>query len=221
MPGSQCPGSAPPRPVLPSPRPRRLRERTATHCGTDSAQSLGRQRLRRQSQGGSSHCERRRPLRPVTYLSGQSMAARLLAPKLLFQKLLQRNRLVVRSVLSAKDQRDPAPSRSLSEGPPRLLVAAQLLKVALAKLIPFRRIVAEPLAQRVARRDVFHPSLDFESLFLNAARPQAIDQVTRAVAGRRWIVRSLDLDAHCWKSSIVELRNELFAGRLNWNPCLE
>src|SRR5262245_15494421 len=71
--------------------------------------------------------------------------------------LLQRNGVVVLGVVRAVDERDPTPAGGGHDWFPRLRVRVELAPVPFAKVVPFLRIVAEPLAQFCGRADSFQP----------------------------------------------------------------
>ena len=68
---------------------------------------------------------------------------------------------------------------------------SEFLPVTDLELLPFGRIVAEPLAQLRARGHVLQPQIHRRALFGQAARPQAIDQDSQAVLSGRLFVNSL------------------------------
>lgn len=63
--------------------------------------------------------------------------------------------------------------------------------VALLKLKPFSRIVAEPLAKFRGRGDVFQPDIPVKLTFLYPARPQFLHQKSAAILTSRQFVSPL------------------------------
>ena len=96
--------------------------------------------------------------------------------------------VVVFGVMGAVEQRHRPARQQVRELPDRVRIFAQFLDVAFAKIIPAFRVVAEPLAQRRARRDFLEPQIDGGALLGKPARPDAIDENPRAVVPRRRLV---------------------------------
>src|SRR5690242_19580435 len=92
-------------------------------------------------------------------------------------------------------------------------MSVEFLRVPPAKLRPLPRIVRIPLAQGLARRDLFEPRLHAERFLLHAARPQSLDEKTRAVAFGRGFVNPLGLNAH--DDSLVRFAGKVHAP-LQW-----
>ena len=63
-----------------------------------------------------------------------------------------------------------------------------------SKLVPVTDIVPEPSSQFGAWREFPEPVIDSGLLLSHAARPQPVDEDTRAVGGRRLLVRPLEPD---------------------------
>src|SRR3954463_14968827 len=81
--------------------------------------------------------------------------------------------------------------------------------VALAKLLPARRVVAEPLSQLRARREILGPVIDRGRLLLDAAWPQPIDQDARAVLPCGRIVSALQPNVICKNPRAHRYRSDL------------
>src|SRR5512144_1004239 len=84
------------------------------------------------------------------------------------QVVAQRHRVVVLTILGAVEQGYVAGGDSIEKWLPRLRVGVELGEVPAPKLLPFLRIVAEPLAELGARSDVFQPAVEVD---VGAAHP--------------------------------------------------
>ncbi|MNT74933.1 hypothetical protein D3C72_2137890 [compost metagenome] len=71
-------------------------------------------------------------------------------------------------------------------------IGGEFCAVAAAEFVPMRRIVAEPLAQFGAGRDVLEPLVNRRIGLGHAPRPEAIDQYPPAVAVIRRLVDALE-----------------------------
>jgi hypothetical protein len=72
--------------------------------------------------------------------------------------------------------------------------ARRLRFVAAAKFFPSGGVMADPLTQLIARRDLSHPLRDGCIRFLHSAGPEAIDENSGSIARRRSLVDALDVD---------------------------
>src|SRR5262245_30456339 len=82
----------------------------------------------------------------------------------------------------------------------KLGVLLHLCGIAAAEFIPTARIMAKPLAEFGARRDVLHPLINSYSLLRESAWPQPINENPHAVFRRRQLIRTLELDVSGWNS---------------------
>ena len=64
------------------------------------------------------------------------------------------------------------------------------------ELVEKRGVVAERLAQVIARRDLFAPLVDLQVFFTDAARPKAIHERTIAIVLRRFLICAFYDDLH-------------------------
>src|SRR2546426_8007156 len=87
----------------------------------------------------------------------------------------------------------PAPGRR-EERPPGRAMRAQLGEVPLLKLRPLLRVVAEPLPEVRARRDVREPPIKLQPRFLDTPRPQSLHQKTRAIIAGGGLIGPFELD---------------------------
>ncbi|OIQ77604.1 hypothetical protein GALL_406990 [mine drainage metagenome] len=78
------------------------------------------------------------------------------------------------------------------EGAHRVVMRLQLRGVTLPELGPFRRLMAEPMAQRIARRQVFDPGVDVRLVLAQPTRPEPVDEHAKAVAFAGRFVNALD-----------------------------
>src|SRR5699024_484635 len=69
-------------------------------------------------------------------------------------------------------------------------------KITLLEFRPLFRIVAEPLAQLRARRQILRPVMDARVFLLHAARPQPIQQHAPTIGIGRLFVGTLDANVH-------------------------
>src|SRR5579859_5300189 len=76
----------------------------------------------------------------------------------------------------------------------RVLLALEFRRIAPPELGPTRRVMAVPLAQRRARRDVTQPMVHAGLALRQAPRPEAIHQYPAAVGLRGLEVDALELD---------------------------
>src|SRR5450830_553530 len=114
------------------------------------------------------------------------------------KKFSQRDRVVVCFVMRGIHERDGALARQRTHRLEHFRVRAQLLCVALAKLLPARRVVTEPLAQLRTGREFLGPLIQCQSLLLDTSRPQAVNQYTRTVVVGWGLVGALDPDVPGW-----------------------
>lgn len=68
-----------------------------------------------------------------------------------------------------------------NQGFPIFRIGIELGKIALPEFVPFLWVMIEPLSQFRAGRDIFHPSIQVQCLFLDAARPEALDENALAI----------------------------------------
>ena len=108
----------------------------------------------------------------------------------------QNHRLVVLLIPRAVHQSDGVFLALLLQQFEGVFPLAKFLPVTGPKLLPFRRIVTEPLAQLRARRHVLSTTVSRPCASLVKPRPQPIDQNSQAVLSGRLFVNSLQLD-HC------------------------
>src|SRR2546426_12205135 len=92
------------------------------------------------------------------------------------------------------DEGDPPASGRSEERPPGRAMRTQLGEVALPKLRPLLRVVAEPLPQVRARRDVLDPPIELETRLLDTPRPQSLHQKTRAIITGGGLIGPFELD---------------------------
>src|SRR5206468_4656587 len=76
----------------------------------------------------------------------------------------------------------------------KIRLLGQFLTIPPAEAFPFRRVVAEPRAQRRTWSKLREPSINPHLLLAYPARPHAVHQHARAVAGSRRIIRALQRD---------------------------
>src|SRR6185312_16335949 len=107
---------------------------------------------------------------------------------------LQRDRVVVALIARAVDERDSSATRGRGDRPPCLGMRIELATIPLPEFSPLSRIMTEPFAQFGAWRDILHPCLDLQFRLGHAARPQPLDEHTRAVRPRHRLVRSFQHD---------------------------
>src|SRR5437764_13180782 len=90
------------------------------------------------------------------------------------EERLQRDGAVARNVVRGVDEgAPPAPGRREERLPGRAM-RAQLGEVPPPELRPLLRVVAEPLPQVRARRDVLQPPIEFQTRLPDAPRPQSL-----------------------------------------------
>src|SRR5450756_864265 len=87
------------------------------------------------------------------------------------QVVLERDCLIVFLIVSALEQHDVALAGRLQQRLPGRGLPIQLLEVTLLELLPLRRVMAEPTAQRSAGRYISQPPVDLQGLLADAARP--------------------------------------------------
>src|ERR1700684_1638120 len=75
-------------------------------------------------------------------------------------------------------------------------IRGQLLSVAAAKLSKSFWPMVEPNSQFWTWRDVLHPKREFRARLTNAARPEPIDQDSRAISRRRGLANSFYGNCH-------------------------
>src|SRR5579875_125000 len=110
------------------------------------------------------------------------------------QDLAQNDGLIVRLVVRGIDEGQRTLPRHIAQSAEQRALPRELVPVTAAELLPALRIVSEPLAQLVARRDVLHPLRDGCIRLLYAPGPKPIDENPRAVAGRGRVVHAFDPD---------------------------
>src|SRR5690242_10229973 len=105
-----------------------------------------------------------------------------------FKVFLQGNRVVMLLVLGAENKRygiTPELRLQLRDG---VGIFFQLTKVPFTEFAPFLRAMSEPIAECCSRRDVLQPQVNSRRIFRCAARPDAVDQYSKAIfPGRRFV----------------------------------
>src|SRR4029453_4756705 len=101
--------------------------------------------------------------------------------ELLLQNLLQDDRLVVLRIPRSVDERHVTPPPGIKQGRQCVLMRSELSTVTPLELVPSRRVVAEPLAELGAGRDVLQPTINLELVLRHAAWPHAGDPEPRAI----------------------------------------
>src|SRR5262249_10570302 len=126
-------------------------------------------------------------------LTSASPASRSLG----LQHVLQDDRVVVGGVLGGVEQRELLVRfRELAKAGDSSLVLAQLVAVAALEFRPAVGIVVEPAPELRARSGVLEPQIDAGRGLVEAARPEAVDQDAKAVAGGFVVVDALQGDGH-------------------------
>jgi hypothetical protein len=103
---------------------------------------------------------------------------------------------VMKGIVSAVEQCDVSAFAGRNDRLPRNGVGAELSPIPAAKLRPSLHPMIKPLAQRRTRRCFLQPCISGEILFPHSARPEALNENSTAIAARRWVVRSFDLNHH-------------------------
>ena len=93
--------------------------------------------------------------------------------------------MIVRGVARGVEQRQAAERQKFSEACDCGRVLLECGAITPAEFLPSRRIMAEPLAQLRAWRDLFEPKCECGRLLAHAARPEPIHQHSRTVHSER------------------------------------
>src|SRR5690348_4941844 len=92
------------------------------------------------------------------------------------------------------DEGHPATPGRSEERPPGRAMPAQLGEVPPPKLRPLLRVVAEPLPQVRARRDVLQPPIELQARLPDAPWPQSLHEETRAIVIGGGLIGTFELD---------------------------
>src|SRR5207249_69637 len=92
------------------------------------------------------------------------------------------------------DEGHPATPGRSEERPPGRAMRAQLGEVPPPKLRPLLRVVAEPLPQVRARRDVLEPPIELQARLPDTPRPESFHQEARAVVTSGGVIGTFELD---------------------------
>src|SRR5690606_30082651 len=84
----------------------------------------------------------------------------------------------------------------------------ELAPVAALELVPAGRIVAEPLPQLGAGSDLLEPQVDMGAGLRHAARPEPIDQHSRAVTAVEGVVDAFDANLSRSHAVLHRLRRQ-------------
>lgn len=167
---------------------------------------------------------RRRPSvwmgrRPSEMSRCRTLATTDAAPKASHQYLAKHDGLVMRGITCGIDEGHVAPPGEHPELTQLGSVSPQLGPIASPKLMPAPGLMAEPLAQRRARREAADPAVDMSTFLRKTARPDSIDQDARAVATHR-IVNPTNADRWHDGGSLLEKfgSNGLAEGRCERPP---
>jgi hypothetical protein len=116
------------------------------------------------------------------------------------QVLTECNGIITGLVLSAIQQRHPAMSNPVEQLIHNRRDTVELDSIATAKLVPSNRIMIEPCAKRRRRGNVTKPQIDGNLSLRETTRPQPVNQQTKPVGIRRWLLDSLDHEIDRWRS---------------------
>ena len=100
--------------------------------------------------------------------------------------------IVMFSVMRTVEQGEVPLSCHIQEGSPGFAVGLQFNIVTTTKLIPFDRVMPEPLTQCSAGRDLFQPSIHREVLFFQSTRPEPINQKARSIVRLILVIYTFD-----------------------------
>jgi hypothetical protein len=139
------------------------------------------------------------------------------------EHLFQYSRLIVHGIARAENEGKLASTgvrRHFIDYPP---FTGQLLEVATAEFLPFRRIMCKPAAQIRARARVFDPRNDLQPIFGNPARPHTVHQHPRTIGPTRRIVGASQRDSQgnrtAGQSSEVRWRSNCAAAIASARVC--
>ena len=110
------------------------------------------------------------------------------------QKLPENDGIVVRLVVRRIDECDRTFKRQVAQPIKFLAMLLDLLGIPPAEFRPSGGIVSEPFSQLGAWRQFLRPIINCRIGLLHSARPQPINQDPRAVAVRRILLGTLQLD---------------------------
>ena len=130
------------------------------------------------------------------------------------EKRLKNGGVVVAGITGSKEECDGALAGSRQERFPGFGIGAQFAIVAPFEFTPLFQVMGKPMAEGVARGNLFKPAIEVGEIFLEAARPEPIDEEALTVFGRGRIVNAFDPDKH---SEIYNALPELAGGcGSNW-----
>src|SRR5690606_21000355 len=130
-------------------------------------------------------------------------SCRLFPCQPLAQVFPQHHRLITIAVPCAVDEDDrtlPTPGEAALH---RILGLGHFGAIAVCEGIPLVGIVAEPLAQRAARREILHPFVELQCVLADTPRPEAVDQQPRAPSRAKVVVDPGELDVRRLRHSAV------------------
>src|SRR5439155_601486 len=92
------------------------------------------------------------------------------------EERLERDGTVTHFVMGGVHERDPSTSGRAEKRLPGGAMRTQLGEVPVPKLQPLLRIVAEPLSQVRARRDLLEPVIELQACFRYTPGPQSLHE---------------------------------------------
>src|SRR5690242_16111055 len=99
--------------------------------------------------------------------------------------------------MRAVDQRDPSVFGGSLNWFAGLGVFLQLVEIPTAEFLPSLRVMPEPFPQRGAWTDLFQPGVNAQRRFLNATRPEPLDEETLSIFRSCLVVDTLELNHFC------------------------
>ena len=102
--------------------------------------------------------------------------------------------IVVHGIARTEEQRYRPGFRRIKNLLPCLRMRIQFGVIAALKLLPSDGIVAEPLAQRRAGRNLPQPAIELQRLFLHPAWPEAFGEKAAAVGRSGRVINALQRD---------------------------
>jgi hypothetical protein len=104
------------------------------------------------------------------------------------KRIAQDDRIVMRFIVRCEDQCNRATPGQFLQFFDSNRLLLQLSAIAATEFGPALRVMAEPLAQLSARRDILHPAVDCRIRLAQPAWPQSIDQHAHAIVGCRGLI---------------------------------
>ena len=95
-------------------------------------------------------------------------------------------------VVGAVEERDSSVTGLRQKGLPGVFVLLQFGCLAVPELLPFGRVVSEPVTEFIAGGNVLDPPIHPQAFFLHSSRPESFHEKSFAITSLHGFVDALD-----------------------------